>query len=208
MRLTTILFALFFGICASLASATAAEVNYWRTPGLHPLSTSVDGRDPSAIACAIKGLNMPADVAQKFTAATSAGMGPTVHISDDTYFSRMTYAECAVWGHIVPRWSSYTLLDSRMEVIKVTADNGTVWTFGRPFLCDNWAIIDIAPQHRSNCFRVHFDYSTNSDVDMRTVADLKATGHWQLNEAQAYLNEDTPVSFNLLPYRRHRRRTF
>jgi len=101
-------FVLVTGISAG--DSFGAEINYWTHPGAHPLSTSVDGRDPIAVACAIKGLEMPDDVAQGFTAALAAGSGPIVHISDDTHFSLMTYADCAVWGHIVPRWSSYTLL--------------------------------------------------------------------------------------------------
>ena len=100
MRLTTILFALIFGLGANVAPATAAEVNYWRTPGLHPLSTSVDGRDAVALDCVAR-LPAPKGAAEKLAAKLAVGYhGTTIQLTDGTRFKAMTYAGCKIWPNV------------------------------------------------------------------------------------------------------------
>ncbi|MBU6323453.1 MAG: hypothetical protein KGI41_01405 [Patescibacteria group bacterium] len=176
--------------------AYAAEVNYWKIPGRHPLSHSSDGRDAEALACAAR-LPVPADVMEKFKAFIKSGKkGTAVHMRDGVRFAAMTYEKCRIWPNVVVKFGKDAPESWRdAEVVTVVDDDGRKWTFYRPFICDNWSIL-APPQKTERCYRIPFDFAGEPDVILQTPAvfESETRGNWP-SAAQAYLNPDLRYAF-------------
>lgn len=190
---------------ASHAITLQPDVHFWRHPGQHPLDT--DGRSAKAIDCAVNGLNMSAYDARRFREATAQpfdlDMAVVQHriitLKDGTEFARMTYQGCKTIDNIVVQFDPRFKYERRAEVVRITEADGTVKVYIRPFICNNWSLLEVVPPKKPKCFIVHFDYRSNAHVmaegNLETAGDLVASGRWKGSADQAYLNDDTLFAF-------------
>lgn len=179
-------------------AAQATETNYWRVPGTHPLSRSSDGRDAEAVACATTKLPAPPAVLAAFKKYLDEGrVGKIVTIKNGTRFTAMTYEGCHVWPNVEVRWNMATQHEKRMEVITIVAADGTTWTFVRPFVCNNWSLLEVKKPRKSRCFRVYFDDTKNPDAVFKTASELTEgdLAKWP-SAAQAYLYPETHFTYH------------
>ena len=180
----------------SATGALATETNYWRHPGTHPLSHSPDGRDAAALSCAYK-LPAPSKVMAAFKQKLAQGQGEIVTIKNGTRFSVMTYEGCKMWANVEARWDMSSSHDQRMEVITIVAKDGSIWKFGRPFICNNWSLLEVIRPPKSNCYRIYFDDTKNADAVFKTASELTEgdVAKWP-SAAQAYLYPETRFTYH------------